>query len=162
MADLATLEKAAKEAADKLKACQIDLSVKKQGATVAKKLAAQKSAAFKAAGPKLKTADETYKAAQAKKWSTQKEKDEKDKAVRAALANRDAMSKECAKLQKESADANDVAKAKEAAIKEAEAKWKAAKLASDKAAKTLSDQKAADAAAKKKAELAKKAATLKK
>ena len=152
MASLQELEKAAKEAADKLKACQIHLSVKKQAAASPVKMAGKMKLAIKAAEAKFKTACmEHSKAAKAKavmlasKTATPKEKEEKTKAFDAALAKMNALEKECEKLKKELSDVGTNAKALEAAVKEAEAKYKAAKQASDKAAKALSDLKAANA-----------------
>ena len=156
MADLATFEKAAKEAADKAKACQTDLSVKKQEASAPKKLAAQKQMALMTAETKLKTACMAHsKAANAKaaalasKTATPTEKEEKTTAFDAAFANMKAKEEACSLLRDELTAANNDKEEKEAAAKEAKAKWMAAKHASDKAAKAFSDQKAADAAAKK-------------
>ena len=141
----ANLEKAAKEAAARVKECQNNLTARKNEAAAARKTANSKSAAYKAADTKRKTAYTTSgRAFNALKAAAAKDKPAKQKAYDTATANVRAADKvyEQAKSVWSSADKD--AKTKEAAAKDAATKLTAAKQASSRADKALSDQRKAN------------------
>jgi hypothetical protein len=120
MADLAALEKAAKDAAEKARACGRDLSVARQAAYVAKTSAARMEVALKTA---KKNMENTGKKATDGRMAIVK-----NAHVEEALYN------DVPEMEAAAKDAAQNAAAKAAALKEAETKWAAAKEAKKKAA----------------------------
>ena len=164
MADLATLEKAAKEAADKVKACESDLTAKKNAAAAASKTLSQKESALRQAEVSrdylqkegVKPAGELVEVNRSK-TATQKEKDAKKKAYDESQAKIEAQKKVCINLGLEKIAADKDLKAKEEAVKVAEKNLADAKQKSTDAEKAVTKQKNADAASKAAAAAVKKA-----
>ena len=157
-AKLATLEKASKDAQAKSAQFGKDLAAMRDASTAANGVALKKNVAFQAAVEKMKPVDEDRKKAEtALKNAPEKDKAARQKTYNAVLAFFNERKKEFDKANQERIAAENDAKAKAKAIKDAEAtKGQAVKAEWDKAIKAVSDQKAVVDKAKKAVDAAKK------
>ena len=145
--NVAPLEKAAKDAAQKVKDLEKDVTAKKNELATAKKKATEKPSYVKTAEAKVKTAKDAVtktntaaSTANKSKTATQKEKDTAKKAAEQAVLTLKATEKEVEALTKKWKEQNqEVEKKANAAVKDAETK-----LATAKTEKTKADQKVKD------------------